>query len=111
MNHTAKLPSSERRQAIVDAVTGVFAEKGFHATTSRELARAAGVSEALIYRHFPSKETLYAAMLDACAKGPAFEEFNRILALKPSTETLIHMIHFTIAHFVDHHADDPAKVA
>jgi hypothetical protein len=50
-------------------------------------------------------------MLDACAKGPAFEEFNRILALKASTETLVHMINFTIGHFAEDGADDPAKAA
>jgi AcrR family transcriptional regulator len=111
MEQSLRLPSRERRQAIVESVTSVFAEKGFHGTTTRELAHAAGVSEALIYKHFPSKESLYAAMLDACAKGPAFEEFNRILSLKPSTETLIHMIQFTIGHFAEHDPDDPAKAA
>src|ERR1041384_2772750 len=111
MDQSFRLPSSERRQAIVDSVTGVFAEKGFHGTTTRELARAAGVSEALIYKHFPSKESLYAAMLDACAKGPAFVEFNRILALKSSTETLVKMIRFTIDHFAEHHPEDPARAA
>ena len=111
MEHSARLPSSERRQAIVDSVTCVFAEKGFHGTTTRELARAAGVSEALIYKHFPSKESLYAAMLDACAKGPAFVEFNRLLTLKPSTKTLVNMIHFTIEHFAADHPDDPSRAA
>src|ERR1051325_9139387 len=111
MEHSARLASSERCKAIVDSVTCVFAEKGFHGTTTRELARAAGVSEALIYKHFPSKESLYAAMLDACAKGPAFVEFNRILALKPSTATLVEMVHFTIEHFVEQRADDPSRAA
>ena len=64
-----------RRTHILDAAATVFAEKGFDGTTTRELAKAAGVSEALIYKHFPSKQSLYAAMLDACAKGPAFAEF------------------------------------
>ena len=65
-----RLPSKERRQAIVTAVKGTFAAKGFDGTTTRELARAAGVSEALLYKHFPSKESLYGAMLDACVEGP-----------------------------------------
>ena len=65
-----RLPSGERRQAIVTAVKGAFADKGFDGTTTRELARAAGVSEALLYKHFPSKESLYVAMLEACADGP-----------------------------------------
>src|ERR1700758_5776936 len=93
MKTSTKMSSEERREAIIKAVRDVFADKGFDGTTTRELANAAGVSEALIYKHFPSKASLYAAMLDACAKGPAFIEFKRILALKPSTSTLVIMVH------------------
>ncbi len=101
MQHSRRLPFDQRRQAIVEAVRGVFAENGFHGTTTRELAKTAGVSEALLYKHFPSKESLYTAMLEACAKGPTFAEFNRILALEPSTATLVIMVHFTISHYLE----------
>src|SRR5918997_3542117 len=100
MENVARLSADQRKQAIVDAVRDVFAEKGFDGTTTRELAKAAGVSEALLYKHFPSKESLYAAMLDACAKGPAFAQFKRILALEPSTSTLVLMVYFTISYYV-----------
>ena len=105
------MTSEKRRQAIVEAVRSVFAEKGFDGTTTRELANAAGVSEALIYKHFPSKESLYAAMLDACAKGPAFVKFNRILALRPSTSTLVIMVHFAISHYAERPTADADKAA
>ncbi len=95
-----RLPSGERRQAIVTAVKGAFADKGFDGTTTRELARAAGVSEALLYKHFPSKESLYVAMLEACADGPMAAEFTRVLALPPSTSTLVVLVHFLTSHFV-----------
>ena len=111
MNHSSRLSSKQRRQAIVEAVRGVFADKGFDGTTTRELANAAGVSEALIYKHFPSKASLYAAMLDACAKGPAFIEFKRILALKPSTSTLIIMVHFIISYYAERRITDANKAA
>ena len=62
MRSNGRLSGGERRQAIADAVRGVFADKGFDGTTTRELAKAAGVSEALLYKHFPSKESLYAAL-------------------------------------------------
>jgi len=107
----SRLTSKQRRQTIVEAVRAVFAEKGFDGTTTRELANAAGVSEALIYKHFPSKESLYAGMLDACAKGPAFAEFNRILALKPSTSTLVIMVHFAVSYYVERETADPNKAA
>src|SRR5438445_5326467 len=107
MKNPPRLSSEDRRRAIVDAVKGVFADKGFDGTTTRELAKAAGVSEALLYKHFPSKESLYAAMLDACAKGPTFMEFKRILTFDPSTSTLVFMVHFVVTRFVQGWAGDP----
>jgi len=94
------LTAEARREAIVEAVRDVFAEKGFDGTTTRELAKAAGVSEALLYKHFPSKEVLYAAMLEGCSKGPTFAEATRILELEASTSTLVVMVHFMISHYV-----------
>jgi len=100
MSHLPRLSAEARKEAIVDAVRDVFAEKGFDGTTTRELAKAAGVSEALLYKHFPSKESLYAAMLEGCSKGPTFAEATRILELDASTSTLVVMIHFMISHYV-----------
>jgi AcrR family transcriptional regulator len=100
MPNVLRLTAEARKEAIVEAVQDVFAEKGFDGTTTRDLAKAAGVSEALLYKHFPSKESLYAAMLEGCAKGPTFAEANRILALDASTSTLVVMVHFMISHYV-----------
>lgn len=60
-----RLSSPERRAAIVDAALHLFAEKGFRGTTTRELAARVGVSEPVLYEHFPSKRDLYAAIIDA----------------------------------------------
>ena len=100
MANVPRLSAEARKEAIVEAVQDVFAEKGFDGTTTRELAKAAGVSEALLYKHFPSKESLYAAMLDGCAKGPTFAQASRILELDASTSTLVVMVHFMISHYV-----------
>jgi AcrR family transcriptional regulator len=105
----ARLPSRERRQAIVDAVRGAFAEKGFDGTTTRELAKTAGVSEALLYKHFPSKESLYTAMLEGCAQSPVFAELTRILALEASTSTLVILVHFLTSQIAL--SRDPNKIA
>ena len=91
----SKLTAEERRAAIVKAVRRVFAERGFHGTTTRELAEAAGVSEALLFKHFPNKEALYTAMQKACchAQDPAIE---RLKALEPSTSTLVILVQFLV---------------
>jgi len=58
-----RLAGEERSQAIVKAALGIFAREGFDGTTTRSLARAAGVSEALLFKHFPNKRALYRAIL------------------------------------------------
>ena len=53
------MSAQDRKLAIVKAALPLFARKGFAETTTKDLARAAGVSEPLLYKHFPSKEALY----------------------------------------------------
>ena len=60
-----RLPAAERRQAIVDAALPVFARSSYGGATTAEIARAAGVSEPILYRHFASKRELYLACLEA----------------------------------------------
>lgn len=57
-------PTSQERQAgLITAAASLFAAKGFNGTTTKEIARAAGVSEALVFKHFPTKRALYGAIL------------------------------------------------
>src|SRR5258708_9893038 len=88
MKSTAKLSGEERRAAIVKAVRGVFARKGFHGTTTRELAEAAGVSEALPFKHFPNKEALYSAMVLSCCTEQKANKIARLNTLGPSAPTM-----------------------
>lgn len=55
--------SKERQTSLIRAATGLFAKKGFNGTTTKEIAKAAGISEALVFKHFPTKRALYAAIL------------------------------------------------
>jgi AcrR family transcriptional regulator len=48
---------------LIAAAASLFADKGFNGTTTKEIAKAAGVSEALVFKHFPTKRALYAAIL------------------------------------------------
>ena len=60
-----------RREQILQTAVSLFAQKGFKGTTTKEIAAAAGVSEAMVFRHFASKDELYAAILDTkgCQDG------------------------------------------
>lgn len=55
--------SRERQASLIAAASSLFAHKGFNGTTTKEIAKAAGVSEALVFKHFPTKRALYAAIL------------------------------------------------
>jgi AcrR family transcriptional regulator len=72
MGAAKRLTTAARRGQIVGAAMKCFAERGFEGTTTRMLARAAGVSEGLIFRHFPTKRSLYRAIISQrIAEGPA----------------------------------------
>jgi len=62
-----RLPAVERREAILRAALPRFAVRGFEGTTTRDLAAAAGVTEPILYRHFPGKAGLFAAVLAGAA--------------------------------------------
>src|SRR5437764_9317705 len=96
---TPRLDSDERHSAIVRAAVPLFARKGFAGTTTREIAEAAGISEALLFKHFPSKQLLYGEILHwlGCQGDPALE---RLSTLMPSTETLVGMVRFMVERFV-----------
>jgi TetR/AcrR family transcriptional regulator len=59
-----RMSGSDRRHQLVEAALEVFSRKGFEGTTTKEVAAAAGVTEAIIFRHFPTKQALYTAVLD-----------------------------------------------
>src|SRR3954466_11284509 len=79
-----RMTGEQRRQHFIDAALHLFSTSGFRGTSTKAIAEAAGVSEALLFRHFPSKADLYAAILieKAQATGLAerIEEFRRLAA-------------------------------
>lgn len=59
-----RMAADDRRRQIVQVAMRLFSERGFRGTTTKEIAQAAGVSEAIIFRHFATKEDLYTAIID-----------------------------------------------
>jgi AcrR family transcriptional regulator len=68
-----KLPAGERRQAVLSTACRVFFEKSYRGATMAEIAREAGITEPILYRHFASKLDLYLASLDEAWR--TFREF------------------------------------
>lgn len=52
-----------RREQILQTAVDLFSKRGFKGTTTKEIAKVAGVSEAMVFRHFASKDELYGAIL------------------------------------------------
>jgi len=74
------------RDKILDAAAHVMRTRGFARTTTKEIARAAGYSEATLYKHFQDKTDLFLAVLHA--KLPTFRPFAEELARKPGAGSL-----------------------
>jgi AcrR family transcriptional regulator len=93
------MTAKDRKLAIVKAALPLFARKGFAETTTRELAHAAGVSEPLLYKHFPSKEALYTEIQNhSCHATDSVAQ--RMADLKPSASTLVHLVYFLMRALV-----------
>ncbi len=79
-----RMSAGDRRAQLIDAALEVFSRKGFVGATTKEIAAEAGVAEAIIFRHFPSKEALYAAVLDS--RITSLEERQRQAGLEEAME-------------------------
>ncbi|HEY6122360.1 MAG TPA: TetR/AcrR family transcriptional regulator [Pyrinomonadaceae bacterium] len=66
---SSRMAGEERRFQILRVAVSLFSQKGFRGTTTKEIAQLAGVSEAMVFRHFATKNELYSAILDhkACS--------------------------------------------
>jgi len=73
--HSGRMNAGDRRRQLLDAALELFSRKGFGGTTTKEIAAAAGVTEAIIFRHFPSKQALYTAVLDSKLESCGHEEW------------------------------------
>jgi AcrR family transcriptional regulator len=60
----ARMTAAERREQLIEIARGLFAERGFDASSIEEIAARAGVSKPVVYEHFGGKEGLYAVVVD-----------------------------------------------
>jgi AcrR family transcriptional regulator len=58
--------AEERRETVLRTAIGAFAARGYFGTTTGEVAKSAGISQAYVYRLFPDKEALFLAVVEHC---------------------------------------------
>lgn len=94
---------SRRRQAILASAWDCFARNGFHATGMAELAVAAGLSPANLYRYFPSKQAIVAAIVQQ-ARLEFLAEVDRRAAQPDALRGILDILRYCVEH-----ASDPAS--
>ena len=102
-----RLSSTDRKKQILEVATELFARHGFDGVTTRQVADAAGITEAMVFRHFATKDDLYWEVLSV--KG-APDEVRRRLDEKLQSDVEPIEIFTSIAlHVLHRNVDDPAK--
>ncbi len=116
-----RMCADDRRLQIVRVALRLFSERGFRGTTTKEIAQAAGVSEAIIYRHFATKDDLYTAIIDykGCA-GLGASPVSAESAERPVVEQVCHSVREAVEgsddravfegialSMLEHHRGDP----
>lgn len=84
----SRMRGDERREQILRTAIELFSKNGFNGTTTKKIASAAGISEAMVFRHFASKDELYEAILHSkiCEDGESHFPWEEDLELKASMD-------------------------
>lgn len=104
------MPADKRREQILQAAFDLFSQKGFSGTTTKDIARGSGVSEAMLFKHFSSKDELYAAILEAKKCNEGLHEFpwetnEKLLAAMEQRNDLDVFYQFAIQALDKHQTD------
>lgn len=104
------MPADKRRAVILQTAFDLFSQRGFSGTTTKDIARASGVSEAMVFKHFSSKDELYGAILEAkkCADGLhefPWESNEKMLEAMEANDDLGVFYHFAIQALNKHQSD------
>jgi TetR/AcrR family transcriptional regulator len=74
-----RMPASERRELILDAARELFGARGYHGTTTDQIAKAAGISQPYVVRMFGTKEKLFLEVIGG-ALQTLLDSFRTVLA-------------------------------
>lgn len=101
------MSAEARKLQILRVAVKLFSQRGFGGTTTREIARAAGVSEAMVFRHYATKHELYRAILDhkACSGDAMNPEAMVAEALKEKDDRAV--FERLALGALEHHELDP----
>jgi TetR/AcrR family transcriptional regulator len=102
-----RMRAAERRRHLISVAVRLFAARGFSGTTTKAIAEGSGVSEAIVFRHFKSKEDLYGAILLEKARQDGYQQLIRSLkgfAKRGEDERLVFHL---VLHMLESFESDP----
>jgi AcrR family transcriptional regulator len=102
----SRMAAEDRRQQIIDVAVQLFSQKGFRGTTTKEIALAAGVNEAIIFRHFATKRDLYAAIMDRKASSAEVQAMQQTLKEAMNSKDDRHVFASLAFHMLEFHERD-----
>jgi TetR/AcrR family transcriptional regulator len=101
------MPADERRRQLIRTAMQVFARRGFAGTTTREIAAKAGVTEAVIFQHFATKEDLYTAIIDFKASESRADVWIEEMRACGVRNDDVELVRTVVERILDHGATDP----
>ena len=102
-----RLSAPQRREQLIQVAVDVFSINGFKWSTTGDFAAAAGVTEAIIFRHFETKEHLYTAIIDQRLKSPDATEWIKELRSAMDRDDDRAVIQLLIKAIIFTHKTDP----
>lgn len=102
-----RISGDERRQRLVRAAVELFSERGFGGVATKQIADAAGVNEALLFRDFGTKQGLYTAILDSKTEDPHAAELRAELQSLAERKDDEGLIRFLFSEILAGYRSDP----
>ena len=102
-----RMSGEDRRRQLLDIAIELFSARGFSGTTTREIAVAAGVTEAIIFRHFATKQDLYAAILDHATAASGMDKWLAEVQACIDTDDDRGLFRLIVARILEIHRTEP----
>ncbi len=104
---THRMSAEDRRRQLIEVAIDLFSRKGFDGTTTKEIAAAAGVTEAIIFRHFATKQDLHTAILDYKCGADLMDNWLLELEALTQVDDDEGLVRLLVTKIIQHLREDP----